>query len=46
MIEINKKPFSRRKGLFVVPVGERSYYEVEDLHKILEFTGLIEPLTD
>ncbi len=30
----------------VVPVGERSYYEVDDFHKILEFTGLLEPLTD
>lgn len=32
--------------VFVVPMGERSYYEVEDFHKILEFTGLLEPLTD
>lgn len=33
-------------SLRVVPVGERSYYEVDDFHKILEFTGLLEPLTD
>ena len=29
----------------VGPMGERSYYDVEDFHKILEFTGLIEPFT-
>jgi len=36
----------RSLWFFVVPVGERSYYEVEDFHKILEFTGLLEPLSD
>jgi hypothetical protein len=30
----------------VVPAGEVSNYDVEDLHKILEFTGFLEPLTD
>lgn len=30
----------------VVPMGERSYYDVEDFHKILEFTGLLEPFSD
>ena len=43
-----KKPFNFLKGLIllVVPVGEVSNYDIEDLHKILEFTGLLEPLTD
>jgi len=41
-----KKPSKMRVLFEVVPVGERSYYEVEDFHKILEFTGLLEPLTD
>lgn len=42
----NKTPQARGCFFVVVPVGERSYYEVDDFHKILEFTGLLEPLTD
>lgn len=31
---------------FVLPVGERSNFNIEDLHQIFEFMGVIEPFNE